>query len=323
MNPEIDTSTYEPNSTNSHDPDLALAAGVATAEFPGADDTKTQEEVDVTARVDATSADLSALHVALVSSDRPSRCGPLTASLVFGWRALLKIKHVPEQLFDVTVFPIMMVLMFTYLFGGALAGSVDNYIQFFLPGLLVQTVAMITMYTGVAINTDFSKGVMDRFRALPVWRPSALVGALMGDAVRFTLASTIMLVVGTILGFRPDGGIVGVVQAVLLLLVFAFCLGWAWTFLGLTLRTPESVMGTSMMFLFPLTFISNIFVDPETMPDWLQRFVSVNPITHVATSVRSLMHGQPDGSAIVKVLIWSAIFVAIFGPLAMRRYKRR
>lgn len=278
------------------------------------------DQVDV---VDATQADLHALHRALVESERPSQPNPLTSSLIFGWRALLKIKHVPEQLFDVTIFPIMMVMMFTYLFGGALAGSVDEYIQFFLPGLLVQTVVMITMYTGVAINTDFSKGVMDRFRALPVWRPSALVGALMGDAVRFTLASTIILIVGVLLGFRPDGGILGVVQAVLLLLVFAFCLGWIWTLLGLIMRTPESVMGATMMVLFPLTFISNIFVDPATMPGWLQGFVNVNPISHVVSAVRGLMHAEPQGGDIIRVLIWSGALVAIFGPLAMHRFKRR
>ena len=135
------------------------------------------------------------------------------ASLTFGWRAMLKIKHVPEQLFDVTAFPIMMVLMYTYLFGGALAGSPSEYIQYLLPGILVMSVSIITMYTGLAVNIDIEKGVFDRFRSLPIWRPSTMVGYLLGDAVRYLLASIVMLTVGLIMGFRPDGGFPGVRRA--------------------------------------------------------------------------------------------------------------
>ncbi|RJK94177.1 ABC transporter permease [Vallicoccus soli] len=267
--------------------------------------------------------DPAALHAALVGGVRPPRPSAARASATFGWRALLRIKHVPEQLFDVTAFPVITTLMFTYLFGGALAGSVSAYVQYFLPGVLVQTVVMITMYTGVALNTDREKGVFDRFRSLPVWHPSAMVGALLGDAVRFTLASTIVVVLGVVLGFRPDAGVAGVLAGVALLLVFAFSLGWAWTYLGLVLRTPNSVMGTSMMVLFPLTFGSNIFVDPATMPGWLEAVVGVNPISHLATGVRGLMHGTADGGDVLLVLGWSALFVAVFGPLTMRRYGSR
>ena len=178
----------------------------------------------------------------------------------------MKIKHVPEQLFDVTAFPIMFTLIFTYLFGGALAGSTGEYLQYLLPGILVQTVVFITIYTGFGLNTDITKGVFDRFRSLPIWRPAALVGALLGDAARYTMASTMVVVLGLVLGFRPDGGVLGVLMSVALLLVFSFALSWIWTALGLVLRTPNSVMGVSMMVLFPLTFASNIFVDPRTMP---------------------------------------------------------
>jgi ABC-2 type transport system permease protein len=162
-------------------------------------------------------------------------------SLTFGWRALLKIKHVPEQLFDVTAFPIMLTLMFTYLFGGALAGSTRQYLQFLLPGILVQTVVFITMYTGVGLNTDISKGVFDRFRSLPIWRPAPLVGALLGDTVRYTIAAMMAIGLGVVLGFRPDGGgLAGVLLSVGLLLVFAFSLACVWIALGLVLRTPNS-----------------------------------------------------------------------------------
>ena len=133
-----------------------------------------------------------ALRLALAERSRPPRPSALSASLTFGWRALLKIKHVPEQLFDVTAFPIMFTLMFTYLFGGALAGSTGEYLQFLLPGILVQTVVFITIYTGFTLNTDITKGVFDRFRSLPIWRPSVLVGALLGDAARYTMASAMV-----------------------------------------------------------------------------------------------------------------------------------
>jgi ABC-2 type transport system permease protein len=254
---------------------------------------------------------------------RPARPSALSTSLSFGWRALLKIKHVPEQLFDVTMFPIMFTLLFTYLFGGALAGSTNAYIQFLLPGILVQTVVMITMYTGVTLNKDIEKGVFDRFRSLPIWRPSPLVGALLGDVVRYSLASVIVLILGLIIGFRPDGGIVGVVLSIALLLIFSFCLSWVWTMIAMIVRTEAAVMGVSMFILFPLTFASNIFVDPQTMPGWLRAFVEVNPVSFLVTSIRSLMNGDPDVSKLLVTAAMCAGFLAIFGPITMRLYNRK
>jgi len=265
--------------------------------------------------------EVAAIRSALGSSERPPAPGPLSTSLTFGWRALLKIKHVPEQLFDVTVFPVMFTLLFTFLFGGALAGSTTDYVQFLLPGIMVQGVIMITMYTGTTLRTDIEKGVFDRFRSLPVWRPSALVGMLLGDAVRFTISAVVTSALGLLLGWRPAGGVTGVVLGVLLILVFAFSLGWIWTFLSLVLRTSASVMGVSMLVITPLTFGSNIFVDPSTMPGWLQAFVSVNPVSHLVTAVRDLMGGVPVGSHVVLTLVWAAGLVAVFGSLTMWRYR--
>jgi ABC-2 type transport system permease protein len=262
------------------------------------------------------------LRSVLSTSSRPPRPSALSASLTFGWRALLKIKHVPEQLFDVTAFPIMFTLMFTFLFGGALAGSTREYIQFLLPGILVQTVVFITIYTGMGLNADISKGIFDRFRSLPLWRPAALVGALLGDVVRYAIASTIVILLGLVLGFRPAGGTVGVLLAVALLLAFAFALTWVWTALGLVLRTPESVMGVSMMVLFPLTFASNIFVDPATMPGWLQAFVDINPVSRLVTAARGLMGGTVTVGQLGWVLGACAVLVGVFGPLTMRLYNR-
>ena len=264
-----------------------------------------------------------ALRAALSTRARPRRPSALSTSLTFGWRALLKIKHVPEQLFDVTAFPIMFTLMFTYLFGGALAGSTRAYVQFLLPGILVQTVVFITMYTGFTLNTDITKGVFDRFRTLPIWRPSTLVGALLGDAVRYTIASAMVIALGLILGFRPGGGAAGVLLAVVLILVFSFSLSWIWTALGLILRTPNSVMGVSMMVLFPITFASNIFVNPRTMPGWLQAFVGVNPISHLVTAVRGLMQGNVAVGQIGWVVLACAVLVAVFAPLTMYLYRNK
>ncbi|MFD3436815.1 ABC transporter permease [Streptomyces sp. NPDC058685] len=264
--------------------------------------------------------DLAAL---LVGKERPPRPSALSASLTFGWRAMLKIKHVPEQLFDVTAFPIMMVLMYTYLFGGALAGSASQYIQFLLPGILTMSVVMITMYTGVAVNTDITKGVFDRFRTLPIWRPAPMVGYLLGDVVRYFLASVVMLTVGMIIGYRADGGVMGILMGVALLMVFSFAFSWIWTMFGLLLRTEKSVMGVSMMVIFPLTFLSNVFVDPKTMPGWLQAFVNNSPVTHVATAVRELMAGNWPAADIAWSLGWAALFVVVFGSVTMRLYNRK
>jgi ABC-2 type transport system permease protein len=262
------------------------------------------------------------LGAVLTPGQRPPRPTALSASVSFGWRALLKIKHVPEQLFDVTVFPIIMTLMFTYLFGGALAGSTREYLQYLLPGIMVTSVVMITMYTGLGLNIDREKGVFDRFRSMPIWRPAPLVGMILGDVLRYLIAATVILVMGLILGFRPGGGVMGVLGGLGLLLVYSFSFSWIWTLFGLILRTEKSVMGVSMMVLFPLTFLSNVFVDPITMPGWLQAFVKVNPITHLVDGVRSVMAGAPNGSAIMWLLIESAAFVGIFGYLTMRRYNR-
>lgn len=261
------------------------------------------------------------LRAALSTRTRPPRPGPLSASLTFGWRAIRKIRHVPMQLFDVTMFPIMFTLIFTFLFGGALAGSPREYLQDLLPGILVMTVTMITVYTGMALNTDIHKGVFDRFRSLPIWRPAVLAGMMLADAARYTMAAAVVIVLGVILGFRPGGGPLGVVAAVALLIVFSSSLSWIWSSIGMKMQTPETVMQMSMTVLFPLTFASNVFVDPDTMPGWLQAFVNVNPITHVTTACRELMHGSIETGAIGWVLLWSAGLTLVFAPLTLRLYR--
>ncbi|MDO8143968.1 MULTISPECIES: ABC transporter permease [Isoptericola] len=271
----------------------------------------------------ATELSTTTLREAVALEERPARPSAVSTSLTFGWRALLKIKHVPEQLFDVLVSPVIFTLMFTYLFGGALAGSTDAYIQFLLPGILVQTIIIVTVYTGYTLNTDITKGVFDRFRSLPIWRPAPIVGALLGDQVRYTIASIMCIGLGLLIGFRPAGGVLGVVAGVALLLVFAFALSWIFTILGLLLRTPNAVMGVSMMVLMPLTFASNIFVDPSTMPSGLQAFVDVNPVSHLVTAIRGLMAGVPVTGDIVTVLVSAVVMTAIFAPITMYLYRNR
>ena len=258
----------------------------------------------------------------IVLRPRPRPATALAAVGTLAWRAMLKIKHVPFQLFDVTIMPIMFTLLFTYIFGGALAGSPSEYINFLLPGILVQTIVFITVYSGVGLNTDIQKGLFDRFRSLPMWQPAPILGALTGDLFRYSVASMLIMIIGVLLGFRPAGGVVGVLAAFGLVLVFAVALSWIWIIIGMKVKTPESVMTTSFVFLMPLTFASNIFVELKTMPPWLQSVVGKNPVTHLANASRGLMHGQPVGHDVIWVLIASAVIVAIAAPIALRMYYR-
>jgi ABC-2 type transport system permease protein len=267
-------------------------------------------------------ADEELLRKALSSTPRPPRASAVSAALTFGWRGMLKVKHVPEQLLDVTITPVMFVLLFTYLFGGAIAGSTGEYLDYILPGVLVMSVLFTTVYSGVALNTDLTKGVVDRFRSLPIWKPAPLVGALLGDSVRYLVAGTVIIVLGLALGFRPDAGVGGVVAALALVVVFAFALSWVFTTLGLLLRSPNAVMNAGFMGIFPLTFLSNVFVEPETLPAGLEAFVNANPISILATASRGLMAGSADAGDIGIVLGTAALLTAVFAPLTTRLYRR-
>lgn len=247
---------------------------------------------------------------------------PVADSLAFGWRALLKIKHMPEQVFDVVVTPIMFTVMFTYLFGGALAGSPQVYLQFLLPGILAQTVMFTSIYTGFTLNTDFSKGIFDRFRSMPVWRPAPIIGAMLGDTVRYTVSSLIVVAIGLAMGFRPESGAIGILWSLLLLDLFAVGIGWIFTILGLIARTPSTVMTLGWLVLMPLTFASNIYVDPATMPAWLQAVVGLNPVSLLVTAIREIMAGTASAEAIGLALLAPAAVAAICVPLTMRLYRK-
>ena len=269
-----------------------------------------------------TDADV-ALRRALSSSPRPPRPSAVSAALTFGWRGMLKIKHVPEQLIDVTVTPVLFLLMFTYLFGGAVAGSTTDYLQFVLPGVLVMSVLFTTVYAGVALNTDATKGVVDRFRTLPIWRSAPLVGALLGDVLRYLLAGTVLVVLGLALGYRPAAGFVGILGAMLLVVVFAFGLSWMFSTVGLLMRSPSAVMNAGFLAIFPLTFLSNVFVDPATLPGWLRAFVEVNPISHLVTAARGAMDGTAAGGSIAVTILTAVALTAVFAPLTVYLYRSR
>ena len=263
------------------------------------------------------------LRNALASTPRPPRASAAGAAIAFGWRGMLKVRHVPEQLLDVTITPVMFLLMFTYLFGGAIEGSTGEYLDYVLPGILVMSVLFTTVYSGVALNTDLTKGVVDRFRSLPIAKAAPLVGALLGDAVRYCVAGTVIVALGLILGFRPAGGVPGVLAAMALTIVFAFGLSWVFTTLGLLLRSPSAVMNAGFMGIFPLTFLSNVFVDPATLPSALEAFVKVNPISILATASRELMEGEAAGGDAAISLAVAAVLTLVFAPLTTRLYRRR
>jgi ABC-2 type transport system permease protein len=254
---------------------------------------------------------------------RPPAPSALSNALVFGWRAVLKFKHVPEQLFDLVMTPIMFTLLFTFVFGGALAGSPGDYLQYFLPGILVQTVVFNSVYSGMGLSTDLGKGLFDRFRSLPIWPLAPFAGLMVGDILRHLIAGLIILTIGLIFGFRPEAGVIGVAAAFLLLLAIGFGVGWIFIVLGLLIRTPMTVMTLGFTFMFPLVFASNIMVNPETMPNWLRIFVDVNPITCMASAMRALMAGTATTSAVLQALAAPIVLTATLAPLTLWLYGKR
>ena len=254
---------------------------------------------------------------------RPASPSALSNALVFGWRAVLKFKHVPEQLFDLVMTPIMFTLLFTFVFGGALAGSPSEYLQFFLPGILVQTVVFNAVYSGMGLSTDLGKGLFDRFRSLPIWSLAPFAGLMVGDILRHLIAGGIILAIGLILGYRPEAGIVGVIAAFALLVAIGFGMGWIFIVLGLLIRTPTTVMTIGFTFLFPLVFASNIMVDPATMPGWLRAFVDINPVSLMTTAMRGLMSSGADAGQIALALAAPVLLTLVLAPTTRWLYLRR
>jgi len=256
-------------------------------------------------------------------SPRPGPRETLSQTLAMAWRALKKMRRNPEQFFDVTLQPILFTAMFAFIFGGGLAGSVHDYLPTIIPGVLAQTALTACMATGTQMREDMDKGVFDRFKSLPIARIAPLAGPMLADLVRYGIAATITILVGLAMGYRPGGGAGFVILGWLLTVFAGWCLSWIFAWLGTVARSAQAVQGIGMMIMFPLTFLSNAMVDPKTMPDWLQTFVKVNPVSHVVTAVRDLMNDGSFTGEVGWALLGCVIVVAIFAPLAVRSYSRK
>jgi oleandomycin transport system permease protein len=264
--------------------------------------------------------------------DRPAHAGRrsrpfawVEQSLTLAWRNIVRIRQNPEALADVTFQPIIFLVLFLFVFGGAIAqgGTWRDYLPYLLPGLLVQTVVFSTMGTGVGLNDDFAKGVFDRFRSLPIARVAPLIGAVLGDAVRYSLSIVILMGTGFALGFRFQNGVGYGLLALVIVLLFALAMCWIWVWLGLKLRTAQGVQGIAFLVMFPLTFGSNVFVQTDTLPGFLQAFVNVNPVKYLVDTMRGLMLGGDIQKPLLITLAWMVGLVAVFAPLAIRAYRRR
>lgn len=254
---------------------------------------------------------------------RPRPFGLVRHSLALARRSVLKTLRTPEQLLDVTIQPLMFLLIFVYLLGGAVAGSTTAYLQFVLPAMLVQVMLVAAMATGVNLNTDIDKGVFDRFRSLPIGRSAPLIGSVLGDVIRYVVAVVSMLGFGHLLGFRVQTGFVQAAAACLLTMFFAFCVSWVFVLFGMLARTPGSVQGLAFMVVLPLTFGTSMTAPKDTLPDWLQVWLSVNPVERVMDAARALMLGGPSAGSVLASLAWGAAFLVVFAPLAVRAYRVR
>lgn len=247
-----------------------------------------------------------------------------TASQTFSmaWRALKKMRRNPEQFFDVTLQPLLFTAMFAYIFGGAISGNVQSYLPLMIPGIVAQTVLTTCMSTGVQLREDMEKGVFDRFKSLPIARIAPLAGPMIADLVRYLIAATLTFAMGVAIGYRPDGGVLGVLGAIVLAILTGWSIAWIFTFIGTIAGNARSVQGFSMMILFPLTFLSNAFVPVSTLPGPLAAFVKVNPVSHLVSATRALANHATISGEVGWTILACAVVIVIFAPLSVYSYKR-
>ena len=261
---------------------------------------------------------------AAVARTRPRNTLAETVSqtMIMAWRALKKMRRNPEQFFDVTIQPLLFTAMFAYIFGGAISGGVQSYLPLLVPGIIAQTVLTTCMSTGVQLREDMDKGVFDRFKALPMARIAPLAGPMVADLIRYLIASGLTIVMGVAIGYRPGGGAPGVLGAMVLVIFTAWALAWIFTWIGTIAKSARAVQGMSMLFLFPLTFLSNAFVPVGTLPGWLEAFVKVNPISHLVSATRDLANNGTVSSEVGWTLLAALVVIAVFAPLSVRSYRR-
>jgi ABC-2 type transport system permease protein/oleandomycin transport system permease protein len=256
----------------------------------------------------------------------PRRVSPgatVRQTLTLAWRSLVQIKHNPWELLDLSIQPIMFLLLFTYVFGGAISGSTGDYLQFALPGLLVQNALFYTLSTAIGLNTDITKGVFDRLRSLPIARTAPLAGRIIADTFKQVWAFALLVGFGMVLGFRISTGVAGLVGALALLVIVALAMSWMSVLIGLKASSPEKVQMIAFSVMMPLTFTSSALVSPDTFPSWLRAWSDLNPVTHLSDAIRGLLiGGEVAGPAMIS-LLWSAGFVVVFAPLAIRVFRSR
>jgi ABC-2 type transport system permease protein len=243
-------------------------------------------------------------------------------TLSMAWRALKKMRRKPEQFFDVTLQPLLFTAMFAYVFGGAISGNVKSYLPLMIPGIVAQTVLTTCMSTGVQLREDMEKGVFDRFKALPIARIAPLAGPMVADLLRYLIAASLTFVMGVIIGYRPQGGVLGVLGAIVLAVFTGWAIAWIFTWLGTIARSAQSVQGFSMLLLFPMTFLSNAFVPVHTLPGPLATFVNINPVSHLVSATRDLANHAAISGQVGWTLLAGIVVIAIFAPLSVRSYKR-
>ncbi len=251
------------------------------------------------------------------------RASVVANTLTIARRNLLHIRSDPEQLVGMTIQPLMFLVLFVYVFGGAIAGSSSEYLRFALPGILVQGIAFTPFTTALGLHKDFQQGLIDRFRSLPMAPSAVIAGRIAADAVRVVWGALILGGFGVLLGFRFGGGAAGALGALVLVTAFGLAMCWPMAFIGVTAKSPEAVNTWGFMIILPLTFASSAFARPETMPGWLEAFAEANPITQVIDATRGLMLGGPVADPLLRSVIWLAAITAVFAPLAVSRYRRR
>jgi len=242
-------------------------------------------------------------------------------AVVIARRNLIGIARTPQLLVFATIQPILFVLLFRYVFGGAIDVPGVSYVDYLIPGIIVQTVVFGATSTAVGLSEDMSKGIIDRFRSLPMSRSAVLGGRTIADLVRNVFVVLLMIAVGTAVGFRFHNGFLPAVAAVFVALLLGYCLSWVFAFIGLTVADPESAQLAGFLPIFPLVFASSVFTSIQSMPGWLQAFAKVQPITRAADTVRALTQGGPVAANLIWTLLWSIAILAVFAPLAVRRYR--
>lgn len=255
----------------------------------------------------------------------PGRVGPIEAvrqSLSLAWRTLVQIRHNPFELIDFSVQPVMFVLLFTYVFGGAIAGSTHEYLMFALPGIIVQNAMFTTMNTGVGLSTDLEKGFSDRLRSLPIARFAPLAGRIVADVVKQVWAMAMLLIVGMMLGFRIGTDPLSTLAAFVVVLTSTLAVSWVMVLVGIVAARPEKVQIFGFIVLFPLTFTSNAFVRTQSMPGPLQAWAKVNPVTLLADATRGLLVSGPVAWPVTASLLYALGFTVVFAPLAVRAFRR-